>query len=311
MLPEEIYKIFFFFQDTGIGKVVNSFRKREGEIGEKARAVVTQWKAIVSLQDDPPVEKTEPDSTTTSHHDSKPSKSKNLSESDKREKSLANHTAVNSPHSKNISKSTSDREHHDKISRTEKESSSVSSMSKTESSHHKAHSSSKGRHSNLSEDTPTKHNNKSSREKSQSEGKQKDKKSSHTSKGEKKSSKVGADGLSFEDFMNYDDLDVRKKFKKSKNSVTSKKEKTSKEVPKVKTETAGSSRSVSMVPGSKRSTVVASSDSKILNVPSPSKKVSGHLLWRLASKYINFLTSATPSPHTRGSEIRNNLKTIL
>lgn len=169
-------------------------------------------------------------------------------------------------------------------------------MSKTESSHHKAHSSSKGRHSNLSEDTPTKHNNKSSKEKSQSEGRQKDKKSSHTSKGEKKSSK--ADGLSFEDFMNYDDLDVRKKFKKSKNSVTSKKEKTSKEVPKVKTEAAGSSRSVSMVPGSKRSTVVASSDSKILNVPSPSKKVSGHLLWGLASKYINFLTSANPPPPT-------------
>ena len=216
-------------------------------------------------------------------------KSKSLSEGDKREKSLGNHIAVNSPHSKNVSKSSSDREHHDKISRTEKEkSNSVSNTSKTEGSHHKAHSSSnsssssKGRHSNLSEDTATKHNSKSSKDRNLSEGSQKDRKSSHTSKKDKKTSNGGSNGLSFEDFMNYDDLAVKKKFKRSQNNLASKKEKKSpKDVYKVKTEAAGSSRSGLLPSGSvssKRSAVAASNDAKILSVPSPSKKVNGCLI---------------------------------
>ena len=40
-----------FLQETGIGKIVNSFRKHEGNIGPKAKGLITQWKALVPAEE--------------------------------------------------------------------------------------------------------------------------------------------------------------------------------------------------------------------------------------------------------------------
>lgn len=37
-------------QETGIGRVVNAYRKREGVVGDLARKVVGLWKAVVETE---------------------------------------------------------------------------------------------------------------------------------------------------------------------------------------------------------------------------------------------------------------------
>lgn len=41
----------FFSQQTGIGKTVNYVRKLEGEVGELAKKLVTNWKDMVSADE--------------------------------------------------------------------------------------------------------------------------------------------------------------------------------------------------------------------------------------------------------------------
>ncbi|GAB1602440.1 transcription elongation factor B polypeptide 3-like [Argonauta hians] len=278
-------------QTTGIGKAVNLFRKREGEIGEKARAVVSLWKSLVSKQENSVVEKRSV--TATSGSSSKNSSSSSSSR-------------VSSPHnsipSEQSSKATSDNDNDDdderaaprnqtkqysspyrspKVKSSTKECDKSSENVKEKKRHHSAKSSSdtsdipekKSKTSSDSKLNKSKdhhhHHQHSSKNKSGSESSKTKEKKSKSSKG-KKSSK---DTLSFEDFLNYDDSSVKKKFKKHVSAESSKTPKDDTESESLKT----SSKSHSLKPSSSsRSSSSKSKESKsksqVLQVPSPSKE---------------------------------------
>ena len=42
--------LYFVLQETGIGKIVNSYRKHGEGVGDQARALVAYWKQVVAEQ---------------------------------------------------------------------------------------------------------------------------------------------------------------------------------------------------------------------------------------------------------------------
>ncbi|CAI9728828.1 transcription elongation factor B polypeptide 3-like [Octopus vulgaris] len=248
-------------QSTGIGKAVNSFRKREGEIGEKARAVVTLWKSLVSKQENNLTDKRSVSSSSSPYNSTSTEQSGKTSSDD--EKTTPCRTKRQSSPQSSPQPRSSTKE-------CDKTSENIKERKKHQSSKSNSETSRSPEKKNKTVSDSSKEHHQSSKSKSESESKAKVKKSQNL----KRKKKSAGDGLSFEDFMNYDDSAMKKKFKKKKHdkddSSKSSKEKKELNSPKDSSKSHSSSSSLQL---SKKSKEPKSSTSHVLHVPSASKEL--------------------------------------